>query len=166
MAGNDDTRRKLPVARQFVYHLLGFYGENGVDIRQPKWLQPPGGDAWLGHRHMKNNFSPQGRWLWLRLPFLAHHALPDEAWVDPYRCKAITSESTMARLAELETVRVTNIDVGRDELPLRHDRANLVLGLQGYEVMDMREAERAYSASLLVMQTTRGTPYETIDPPK
>jgi flagellar basal body rod protein FlgC len=160
------ARRKLPIARQFVYHLLGFYWENGVDIRQPKWLEPPGGNAWLGHRHMKNNFSLRGRWLWLCLPYLAHNALPDEVRADPYQCKAITFESTTARLAELETVRVTNIDVDRSELRLRYDRANLIAVQQRCEVTNMREAERAYSASLSVIQTARGTPYEAIGLPR
>jgi hypothetical protein len=166
MPGNDDARRKFLVGRQFVYHLLGFYGENGVDIRQPKWLEPPSGDARLGHRLMKRNFSPQGRWLWLCSPFLASHTLLGAAHADPYQGKTITFESAIARLAEPKTVRVINTDVYRDELPLRHDRADLVFGLHGHEVTDMRQAEPANGASLSAMQTIRGAPYETVGLPE
>jgi hypothetical protein len=162
MAGNVDARRKFLIGHQFVYHLLGFYGENGVDIRQPKWLEPPSGDAWLGHRLMKNNFSLRSRWLWLRSPFLASHALPGAVHADPYQGKAITFEFAIARSAVPKTVRVTSTDVYRDKLPLRHDRADLVFGFHGHKVTNRREAERAYSASLSAMQTTRSVPRETV----
>jgi hypothetical protein len=115
---------------------------------------------------MKRNFSPQGRWLWLCSPFLASHALPGAAYADPYQGKAITFESAIARLAEPNTVRLINTDIYRNELPLRHDRADLVFGFHGHEVRDMREAEPVYGGSLSAMQTIRGAPFETVSLPE
>jgi flagellar basal-body rod protein FlgC len=92
---------------------------------------------------------------------------------DPYRRKTITFESTMDRAAGVETVRVKNIATDGSELPLRYDPANPASDPQGYvktpnvnsfiEVMDMREAERSYSANLSVMQATRSMLNKTID---
>ncbi|MDR3531370.1 MAG: flagellar basal body rod protein FlgC [Rhodopila sp.] len=92
---------------------------------------------------------------------------------DPYRRKTITFESTLDRAADVETVRVKNIGVDTSDLPLRYDPANPASNAQGYvklpnvnsfiEVMDMREAERSYSANLSVMQATRSMLNRTID---
>jgi flagellar basal-body rod protein FlgC len=92
---------------------------------------------------------------------------------DPYRRKTITFESAMDRVAGVDTVRVKNVDVDDSDLPLRYDPANPASNAQGYvklpnvnsfiEVMDMREAERTYSANLSVMQATRGMLNKTID---
>ena len=59
------------------------------------------------------------------------------------------------------------------EFQLRYDPANPASNAQGYvklpnvnsfvEVMDMREAERSYSANLSVMQATRSMLNKTID---
>jgi flagellar basal-body rod protein FlgC len=92
---------------------------------------------------------------------------------DPYRRKTITFESTMDRAAGVETVRVKNIAADNSDLPLHYDPANPASDPQGYvklpnvnsfiEVMDMREAERSYSANLSVMQATRSMLNKTID---
>jgi hypothetical protein len=115
---------------------------------------------------MKNNFSLRSFWLWLRSPFVMPHALPGAAYADAYQGKAITFESTIARLVDPKTVRVTNTDVYRNKLPLRHDPADLVFGFHGHKVTNRREAERTYSASLSAMQTTRSAPYETVSLPE
>ena len=59
------------------------------------------------------------------------------------------------------------------DLPLRHDPAHPAADARGYvkttnvnpfiEMMDMREAERGYSANLAVMQATRGMLTRTIE---
>jgi flagellar basal-body rod protein FlgC len=95
------------------------------------------------------------------------------AGADAYRRKTITFESAMDRAAGVETVRVKNIGVDGSDLPLRYDPANPASNPQGYvklpnvnsfiEVMDMREAERSYSANLSVMQATRSMLNKTID---
>jgi flagellar basal-body rod protein FlgC len=92
---------------------------------------------------------------------------------DPYRRKTISFESTLDRTAGVDTVRVKNVGADGSDLPLRYDPANPAANAQGYvklpnvnsfmEVMDMREAERSYSANLSVMQATRSMLNKTID---
>jgi flagellar basal-body rod protein FlgC len=92
---------------------------------------------------------------------------------DAYRRKTISFESALDRTAGVETVRVKNVGADGSDLPLRYDPANPASNAQGYvklpnvnsfiEVMDMREAERSYSANLSVMQATRSMLNKTID---
>jgi flagellar basal-body rod protein FlgC len=92
---------------------------------------------------------------------------------DAYRRKTITFESAVDRAAGVSTVQVKAIGVDASDLPLRYDPANPASNPQGYvklpnvntfiEVMDMREAERSYSANLSVMQATRSMLNKTID---
>jgi flagellar basal-body rod protein FlgC len=92
---------------------------------------------------------------------------------DAYRRKTITFESAVDRAAGVNTVRVKAVGVDTSDLPLRYDPANPSANAQGYvklpnvntfiEVMDMREAERSYSANLSVMQATRSMLNKTID---
>ncbi len=79
----------------------------------------------------------------------------------------------MDKVAGVETVKVKNVGVDSSDLPLRYDPANPASNAQGYvklpnvnsfiEIMDMREAERSYSANLSVMQATRSMLNKTID---
>ena len=92
---------------------------------------------------------------------------------EPYRRKTITFESALDRAAGVDTVRVKSIGVDSSELQLRYDPANPASNARGYvklpnvnsfvEVMDMKEAERSYSANLSVMQATRSMLNKTID---
>lgn len=92
---------------------------------------------------------------------------------EPYRRKTITFESAVDRAAGVDTVRVKAIGVDNSDLPLRYDPSNPAADPKGYvklpnvntfvEIMDMREAERSYSANLSVMQATRGMLNKTID---
>jgi flagellar basal-body rod protein FlgC len=92
---------------------------------------------------------------------------------DPYRRKTITFQSTLDRAAGVDTVQVKSIGVDPSDLPQRYDPANPAANAQGYvklpnvnsfvEVMDMKEAERSYSANLSVMQATRGMLNKTIE---
>jgi flagellar basal-body rod protein FlgC len=92
---------------------------------------------------------------------------------DPYRRKTITFESAMDQAAGVAIVQVKNIGSDKGDFPLRYDPENPAANPQGYvklpnvngfvEVMDMREAERSYSANLAVMQATRGMLNKTID---
>jgi flagellar basal-body rod protein FlgC len=92
---------------------------------------------------------------------------------DAYRRKTITFQSAVDRAAGVNTVQVKAIGVDNGDLPLRYDPANPAANPQGYvklpnvntfiEVMDMREAERSYSANLSVMQATRSMLNKTID---
>ncbi|WP_114375047.1 flagellar basal body rod protein FlgC [Elioraea thermophila] len=85
---------------------------------------------------------------------------------DPYRRKTVTFQSRLDRSLGVETVRVQR--VGRDESPFgtRFDPGHPAADERGYvktpnvnsfiELMDMREAQRSYSANLSVLEVTRG----------
>lgn len=92
---------------------------------------------------------------------------------DPYRRKTITFENKMDQALGQPMVQVKEIGQDNGQLPLRYDPSNPAANAQGYvklpnvnsftEVMDMREAQRSYSANLSVMQVTRGMLTRTID---
>ena len=92
---------------------------------------------------------------------------------DPYRRKTITFENKLDRALGQTTVKVKEIGQDKSDLPLRFDPSNPAADAAGYvklpninsftEVMDMREAQRSYSANLSVMQVTRSMLTRTID---
>lgn len=92
---------------------------------------------------------------------------------DAYRRKTVTFGNRLDRALDAETVRVERIGRDRSEMPLRYDPSNPAANTQGYvklpninsfaEVMDMRDAERSYSANLAVMQATRTMMTRTIE---
>jgi flagellar basal-body rod protein FlgC len=92
---------------------------------------------------------------------------------DPYRRKTVTFENTFDRQLGMPAVRVQKVGRDTSDLQLRYDPSNPAANTDGYvklpnvnslvEVMDMREAERSYSANLSVMQATRGMLTRTID---
>ena len=93
--------------------------------------------------------------------------------VEPYRRKLITFENRIDRALGTETVRVKSIAPDRSELPRRYDPSHPAADAAGYvrtpnvnsfvEIMDMREAQRSYSANLNVMEATRSMLTRTID---
>lgn len=93
--------------------------------------------------------------------------------VEPYRRKLITFENRIDRALGTETVRVKSIAPDRGELPRRYDPSHPAADAAGYvrtpnvnsfvEIMDMREAQRSYSANLNVMEATRSMLTRTID---
>ena len=92
---------------------------------------------------------------------------------DPYRRKTITFEDKLDRSLGQTLVQVKEIGQDRSDFPLRFDPSNPAANAAGYvklpnvnsftEVMDMREAQRSYSANLSVMQVTRSMLARTID---
>ena len=92
---------------------------------------------------------------------------------DAYRRKTIAFENHMNQALGVDTVRVKQIGTDSSDLPLRYDPSHPAANADGYvkvsnvnsfvEVMDMREAERSYSANLQVMQVTRGMLTRAID---
>lgn len=92
---------------------------------------------------------------------------------DPYRRKVITFENRMDRDLGMATVRVKEIAPSKGDLPLRFDPSHPAANDKGYvrmpnvnsfiEVMDMREAQRGYSANLNVMEVTRSMLTRTIE---
>ena len=92
---------------------------------------------------------------------------------DAYRRKTISFANRMDEALGVDTVRVRKIGRDQSDLPLRYDPSHPAANKEGYvkvpnvnsfvEVMDMREAERSYSANLQVMQVTRGMLTRAID---
>jgi flagellar basal-body rod protein FlgC len=84
---------------------------------------------------------------------------------DPYRRKTVTFENRLDRQLGTATVRVKQVGRDSGDFQQRYDPSNPAANADGYvklpnvnslvEVMDMREAERSYSANLAVMQTSR-----------
>ena len=85
---------------------------------------------------------------------------------EPYRRKTVSFENRMDAALGVDTVRVRQIGRAKGDSPLRYDPDHPAADEKGYvklpnvnsfvEVMDMRDAQRAYNANLSVMQTTRG----------
>src|ERR1700744_3211157 len=92
---------------------------------------------------------------------------------DAYRRKTITFENRLDASANAPTVQVKQIGQDKTAQTLRYDPSNPAANADGYvktpnvnsfiEVMDMREAERSYSANLSVLQATRSMLNRTID---
>ena len=92
---------------------------------------------------------------------------------EPYRRKVISFENRLDRALGTETVRVKSIATDKSDLPQRFDPSHPAADAKGYvrtpnvnsfiEVMDMREAQRSYSANLNVMEVTRSMLTRTLD---
>ncbi|MBC7801728.1 MAG: flagellar basal body rod protein FlgC [Gemmatimonadaceae bacterium] len=92
---------------------------------------------------------------------------------EAYRRKVIAFENRMDRALDVETVRVRGIGPSKGDLPQRFDPSHPAADATGYvrtpnvnsfiEVMDMREAQRGYSANLNVMEVTRTMLTRTIE---
>lgn len=91
----------------------------------------------------------------------------------PYRRKTVTFANAMDKSVGAETVRVKKVDRDMGDLPLRFDPGHPAADSRGYvrvpnvnsfiEVMDMKEAQRSYSANLNVLQVSRGMLSRTIE---
>lgn len=92
---------------------------------------------------------------------------------DAYRRKTVSFETRMDAALGTEVVRVRKIGRDNGDLPMRYDPSHPAANADGYvklsnvntliEMMDMREAERSYSANLSVMQATRSMLNRTIE---
>ncbi len=92
---------------------------------------------------------------------------------DPYRRKTITFGETVDRQTGESQVSVKQIGEDRSAFNTRYDPSHPAADATGYvktpnvnsfvEIMDMKEAERSYSANLNVMQTTRSMMTRAID---
>ena len=86
--------------------------------------------------------------------------------VDPYRRKTVTFEQLLDPELGAATVGVKKVGTDRSDFPVKYDPSNPAADDKGYvrtpnvnsfvEIMDMREAQRSYSANLNVMQVSRG----------
>lgn len=85
---------------------------------------------------------------------------------DPFRRKTVSFTSRLDRNLGAETVRVSRIGQDQRDFPERFEPGHPAADARGYvktpnvdslvENMDMREANRSYSANLAVLETTRG----------
>lgn len=90
----------------------------------------------------------------------------DSPGADPYRRKTVTFENRLDRATGIDQVRVRRVAEDQSAFPQRFEPSNPAANEQGYvrtpnvnsfvEVMDMREAQRSYSANLSVLEVTRG----------
>ena len=84
---------------------------------------------------------------------------------DPYRRRVVTFANRLDRAMGVETVGVSRIGTAQGDFPTRYEPSHPAADARGYvktpnvdslvEVMDMREAQRSYSANLSVLETTR-----------
>ena len=91
----------------------------------------------------------------------------------PYRRKTVTFATAVDKSVGAETVKVKKVGRDMGELPLRFDPGHPAADERGYvrvpnvnsfvEVMDLKEAQRSYSANLNVLQVSRGMISRTIE---
>lgn len=91
----------------------------------------------------------------------------------PFRRKVVTFENRMNDALGIETVKVKSVSADKTEFPQKFDPSNPAADAKGYirlpninsftEVMDMREAQRSYSANLNVLDVTRAMLTRTIE---
>jgi flagellar basal-body rod protein FlgC len=91
----------------------------------------------------------------------------------PYRRKTVTFANAMDKSVGAETVKVKKVGRDMGDLPLRFDPGHPAADERGYvkvpnvnsfvEVMDLKEAQRSYSANLNVLQVSRGMISRTIE---
>ncbi len=91
----------------------------------------------------------------------------------PYRRRTTVFENVLDGAVGVETVRVKSIMPDQSAFPQKYDPSNPAADATGYvrtpnvnsfvEMMDMREAERSYSANLNVMQASRSMLTRVID---
>ena len=84
----------------------------------------------------------------------------------PYRRQTVTFADQLNQASGATEVTVKKIGTDASAFPQRYDPSHPAANARGYvstpnvnsfvEVMDMREAQRSYSANLQVMQVTRG----------
>jgi flagellar basal-body rod protein FlgC len=92
---------------------------------------------------------------------------------DPYRRKTITFQNVMDNSLGASTVGVKEIGTDSSDFQTKYDPSNPAADAQGYvktpnvnsfvEVMDMKEAERSYSANLNAMEASRTMLTRTVE---
>jgi flagellar basal-body rod protein FlgC len=92
---------------------------------------------------------------------------------DPYRRKTVLFANALDSLLGGEAVKVKGVNPDTSAFPTRFDPVNPAADANGYvktpnvnsfiEIMDMKEAQRSYTANLNVMETTRGMMSRTVD---
>jgi flagellar basal-body rod protein FlgC len=91
----------------------------------------------------------------------------------PYRRRQVSFQTVLNRRIGAETVKVSAVTEDNSPFPQKYDPSNPAADTNGYvrtpnvnsftEMMDMREAERSYSANLNVLQASRSMLSRVID---
>ncbi len=92
---------------------------------------------------------------------------------EPYRRKLITFKNAMDNELGYETVQIARRTTDKSDFNRRYDPSHPAADPQGYvlmpnvstvmELMDMREARRAYEANLNIIESTRTMLNRTLD---
>jgi flagellar basal-body rod protein FlgC len=92
---------------------------------------------------------------------------------DAYRRRTVSFQNRLDKALGVETVGVKSVAPDKSQQPQRYDPGNPAANKDGYvktpnvnsfiELMDMRDAEQAYSANLNVASTTRAMLNQTLD---
>lgn len=92
---------------------------------------------------------------------------------EPYRRKVITFKNVLDRTFGVRKVEINKITVDRSDFKQKYDPAHPSADADGYvmmpnvntmvEMMDMREAQRSYSANLSVIEASKTMLMRTID---
>jgi flagellar basal-body rod protein FlgC len=90
----------------------------------------------------------------------------DAPGADPYRRKTVSFETRLDRATGIDQVRIRRVQPDQGTLPSHYDPSHPAADERGYvrtpnvnsfiEMMDMREAQRTYSANLSVLEVTKG----------
>jgi flagellar basal-body rod protein FlgC len=102
-----------------------------------------------------------------------HDTTATVAGGDPYRRKTVSFENHLDRATGASIPEVSKVGTSSGAFPERYDPSHPAADARGYvrlpnvdmmtEVMDMREAQRSYSANLSVLETTRSMLLRAID---
>jgi flagellar basal-body rod protein FlgC len=92
---------------------------------------------------------------------------------DAYRRRTVSFQNRLDKAIGVDTVGIKSVATDKSQQPLRYDPGNPAADKNGYiktpnvnsfvELMDMRDAEQAYSANLNVASTTRSMLTHTLD---
>ena len=92
---------------------------------------------------------------------------------DPFRRKTVTFANRFDRALGANIVQVSRVGAAKGDFPTRHDPSHPAANADGYvktpnvnstiEVMDMREAQRSFSANLSVIEVSRSMLNRTIE---
>lgn len=95
---------------------------------------------------------------------------PDQ---DPYRRKIVTFKNQLDREMDADLVRVGEYGVDKTPFPKKYDPSHPAADADGYveepnvnpmlEMVDMREARRAYEANINMVETSKGMLLQTVN---
>jgi flagellar basal-body rod protein FlgC len=100
-------------------------------------------------------------------------SLATEPGAQPYRRKVVTFKNMLDRASGSRHVEINKISVDRSDFKKKYDPTHPSADADGYvlmpnvntmvEMMDMREAQRSYSANLSVIEASKSMLMRTID---